>query len=120
MSGQRRRLIESAEIELTKVIVSFWNKLDRRATEDKQSDGRLKQDTKHFMIQVHQKFVEVDTAVATISSTQTASGQTASRLAPQAAPQLVPQTAPSATAQPSRNPWSAAAAQSRMIDTTTQ
>ena len=86
MSGQMQRLIESAEIEKT------------------QFDERLKQDMQHLMIRVHQKFVEVDTAVATISSMQTANSQTASQSAPQAAPQLVPQTAPSATAQPSRLP----------------
>ena len=56
------------------------------------------------MIQVHQKFVEIDTAISTISSMQAAS------------PQLAPQALPSATAQPSQGPW-AAAAQSRMSDT---
>ena len=82
--------------------------------------GRLKQDVQHLMSQVHQNLVEVDTAVATISSTQTASSQTASQLVPQAAPLLVPQTAPSATAQPSQDPWAAAAAHSRMSDTIPQ
>ena len=92
MSGQMQRLIESAEIELMKVIVSFRNKLDTRAAEKTLSDERLKQDIQNLMIQLHQKFVEVDTAVATISSMQTASSQTGSQPAPQAAPQLVPQS----------------------------
>ena len=113
MSGQMQRLIESAEIELMKVIVSFRNELDTRAAEKTLSDERLKQDIQHLMIQLHQKFVEVDTAVATISSMQTASSQTGSQPAPQAAPQLVPQTAPSATAQRSQDPWAAAASITR-------
>ena len=85
MSGQMQRLIESAEIELMKVIVSFRNLLDTRAAEKTLSDERLTQDIQHLMIQLHQKFVEVDTAVATISSMQTASSQTGSQPAPQAA-----------------------------------
>ena len=43
MSGQMQRLTESAEIELMKVIVSFWNELDTRAAEKTQSKERLKQ-----------------------------------------------------------------------------
>ena len=101
-----------------KVTVSFRNELDTRAAEKTQSDERLKQDMQHLMIQVHQKFVDVDTAVATISSTQPTSTQIASQ--PQAAPQLVPQFTPSATVQPSHDPWAAAAAQSRMSDTLPQ
>ena len=76
------------------------------------SDERLKQDTQHLMTQVHQKFVEVDAAVAT----QTANSQTASQPTSQAAPQVVPQSAPSATAQPRQDPWVAATAESRMSD----
>ena len=120
MSGQMQRLIESAEIDLMKVIVSFRNELDTRAAEKTLSDERLKQNIQHLMLQLHQKFVEVDTAVATISSMQTASSQTGSQPAPQAAPQLVPQTVPRATAQRSQDPWAAAAARSRMSDTTPQ
>ena len=120
VSGQIQCLIESAEIKLMKVIVSFWNELDTRAAEITQSDDRLKHDIQHLMIQMHQKFVKVDTVVATNSSTQTASSQTASQPVPQAASLLVPQTAPSATAQTSQDPWAAAAAQSRMSDTIPQ
>ena len=97
-----------------KVIVSFQTQLDTRAVEKTQSDERLKQDIQHLMVQVHHKFVEVDTAVATISSKRTASSQIASQAAPQAVPRFVPQTAPSATAQPSQDPWSAGAAVSPM------
>ena len=38
MSGQTQRLIESAEIAIMKVIVSFQNELDTRAAEITQSD----------------------------------------------------------------------------------
>ena len=93
-SGQMQRLIESAEMELMKFVVSILAELNTRAAEKAQSDERLKPDTQRLMMQVHQKFVELDAAVATISSTHTASNQTA---------QLVPQTAPSATAQPITN-----------------
>ena len=113
MSGQMQRLIESAEMELMKVIVSFRAELDTRAAEKAQSDELLKQDIQRLMMQVHQKFVEVDAAVATISSTQTASGQTASQPAPRVVPQFVPQTAPSATAQPGQSPWDAGTQQPR-------
>ena len=65
------------------------------------------------MMQVHQKFVEVDAAVATISSTQMVSGQTASQPAPRVVPQFVPQTAPSATAQPRESPGDAGTSQPR-------
>ena len=92
-SEQMQRLIESAEMELMKVIVSFRAELDTRAAEKAQSDELLKQDIQRLMMQVHQKFVEVDAAVATFSSTQTASGQTASQPAPRVVPQFVPQTA---------------------------
>ena len=61
------------------------------------------------MRQVLLKFLEIDTAIPTISSMQAASSQTA--------PQLAPRTVPSATAQPIQDPWPAAAAHSR---TTTQ
>ena len=44
LSGQMQRLIESTEIELMKVTVSFRNELDTRAAEKTQSDERLKQD----------------------------------------------------------------------------
>ena len=67
MNEQMQRLIESAEIELMKVTVSFRNGLDIRAAEKTEPDEVLKQDIQHLMIQVHQKMVEVDTAVATIS-----------------------------------------------------
>ena len=82
MSGQLQRLIERAEIELMKVFLSFRNELDTRAAVKTKSDEGLKRDTQHLTIQVHQKFVEVDTAIATISPTQIASSQTASRLVP--------------------------------------
>ena len=107
ISGQMQRVIESAEMELMKVIASFWVELVTRAAEKAQSDERLKQDIQRLMMQVRQKFVEVDETVATISSTQTASSQTASQPAPQVVPQFVPQTAPSATAQPGQHPWAA-------------
>ena len=90
--------------------MSFWNELDTRTAEKTLSDERLMQDIQHLMIQVHQKFVDVDTAER--------SRQAVKLLQP--APQLVPQTAPSATAQPSPNPWAAAAARSRMSDTIPQ
>ena len=102
-----QRLIESAEMELMKVIVLFRAELDTRAAEKAQSDEFLKQDMQRLMMQMHLKFVDVDAAVATISSTQTASGQTASQPAPRVVPQFVPQTAPSATAQPGQSPWDA-------------
>ena len=86
LSGQMQRLIESTEIELMKVTVSFPNELDTRAAEETQSDERPKQDIQHLMIQVHQKFVDVDAAVATISSTQPTSSQIASQLVPQSGP----------------------------------
>ena len=42
--------------------------------EKTQSDERrLKQKTQHLMIQAHQKFLEIDTVISTISSTQAAS-----------------------------------------------
>ena len=66
MSGQVQRLIESAEMELMNVIVSFRAELDTRAAVKAQSDKMLKQDMQRLMMQVHQKFVEVDAAVATI------------------------------------------------------
>ena len=113
ISGQMQRLIESAEMELMKVIVSFRAELDTRAAEKAQSDELLKQDIQRLMMQVYQKFVEVDAAVATISSTQTASGQTASQPAPPVVPQFVPQAAPSATAQPGQSPWDAGTPQPR-------
>ena len=94
-----QRLSESAAMKLMKVMVSFRTQLDTRAVEKTQSDERLKQDMQHLMVQVHHKFVEVDTAIATISSTRAASSQIASQAAPQAVPRFVPQTAPSATAQ---------------------
>ena len=72
------------------------------------------------MMQVHQKFVELDAAVATISSTQTASNQSASQPTPWVVPQFVPQNAPSDTAQPSQSPWDARAAQLRTSDTIPQ
>ena len=65
------------------------------------------------MKQVRQKFVKVDAAFATISSTQTASSQNASQTVPRIAPQFSPQTAPSATAQPGQSPWDARASQPR-------
>ena len=120
ISGQMQRVIESAEMELMKVTASFWVELDTRAAEKAQSDERLKQDIQRLMMQVRQKFVEVDETVATISSTQTASSQTASQPAPQVVPQFVPQTAPSATAQPGQHPWAAGATQSRTSDTIPQ
>ena len=104
-----QRLVESAEMELMKVIVSFRGELDTRAAEKAQSDEILKQDIQRLMMQVHQKFVEVDAAVATISSTQMVSGQPA----PRVVPQFVPQTAPSATAQPRQSPWDAGTSQPR-------
>ena len=82
MCGQMQRLIESREIELMKVTESFRNELDTRAAEKTQSDERLKQDMQYLMIQVHQKFVDVNAAVATISSTQPTSSQIASQPAP--------------------------------------
>ena len=45
----------------------------RVKTEKTQSDERLKQKTQHLMIQAHQKFLEIDTVISTISSTQAAS-----------------------------------------------
>ena len=104
-----QRLFESVEIELMKVTVLFRNKLDTRAAEKTQSDQRLKQDMQQLMIQVHQKFREIDTA---ISSMEAASSLTA--------PQPAPETSPSATAQQRQDHWAAAAAQSRMSDTTPQ
>ena len=112
-----QHLNESAEMELMKVIVSFRTQLDTRAVEKTQSDERPKQDIQHLMVQVHHKFVEVDTAVATISSTRAASSQIASQAAPQAVPRFVPQTASSATAQPSQDRWAAGAAVSPVSDT---
>ena len=44
MSGQMQRLVESADMELMKVIVSFRAEHDKRAAEKAQSDERLKQD----------------------------------------------------------------------------
>ena len=120
MSGQMQRLIESAEMEFMKVIVSFRAELDTKAAERAQSDERLKQNIQRLMMQVHQKFVEVDAAVATISSTQTSSSQIASQPAPRVVPQFVPQSAPSATAHPSQSPWDAVASQSRVSDTIPQ
>ena len=52
MSGQMQRFVEGPEIELMTVIVSFQNEL-------------------------HQKFLEIDTAPSIISSMQAASSQTA-------------------------------------------
>ena len=45
----------------------------RVKTEKTQSDERLKQKTQHLMIQAHQKLLEIDTVISTISSTQAAS-----------------------------------------------
>ena len=69
---------------------------------------------------MHQKFVEVDAAVANFSSTLAASSQTSSQPAPRVVPHFVPQTGPSATAQPSESPWDAGASQSRVSDTIPQ
>ena len=68
-SGQMRRLIECAEIELMKVTVSFRNEFDTRAAEKIQSDCWLKQDFDQLMIQVHQTFIEIDTAISRCSQT---------------------------------------------------
>ena len=66
-----------------KVIVSFQNKLDTSATEKTQSDERLSQDKQQLMIHVHQQFLDIDTAIQTISSVQPSSSQTAPQRAPQ-------------------------------------
>ena len=50
--------------------MSLKNELCTRAAEKTQSDERLKQDSQHLMIQVHQQLFEIDTAISTISSMQ--------------------------------------------------
>ena len=66
--------------------MSFGNELDTRAVEKTESDERLKQEIRHLTTQVLQKFVEIDTAISTISSMHAASSQAAPQSAPQGAP----------------------------------
>ena len=47
-------------------MVSFRNELDNQVAEKTQSDERLKQDLQHVVIQLHQKFLDIDTAISTL------------------------------------------------------
>ena len=77
---QMQRLLENADIELMRVIVSSRSELDTRTTEKTESEEKLQQEIQQLMIQLPQKCVEIVAAISTISSMQAASSHGAHRL----------------------------------------
>ena len=78
MSGQMQRLVESGENELTNIVVAFRSELDFRAAERVQHDEALKQELRDLVAKVHDKFVEVETAIKSLAAMTAPGGQTVS------------------------------------------
>ena len=103
MEGQMARIVENGEQEMTKIIVAFQAELDQRS----KADESLRQELNGLVAKLHEKFVQVETAIAKLEQSQAAAMAQAQGAAAAAAAASSQRSSPDQNA---HDPWAAAAA----------
>jgi hypothetical protein len=105
--GRIQQLAESGAVELRNIIVAFRTELDNRTAARTSRDETLRDELRALLVRVHEKFVELDGALARIRVSQPASAPS-----PGVTATTTSSTTPAAAGLPQSmpDPWAAAAA----------